>query len=533
MAEKYFVVGIGGTGMRCIEAFTHLCAIGMFDNHEISMLSIDTDTNNGNKGRTEQLIDRYVRIKGGDAGTPTAQSFFTAKLKLYKFAPIYSDDTLTYRRISRLSEGSKEARARNEDLSVLLFDDNVQEFALDHGYRAQTHLGSHLMYHAILDAARKVRDGQGQVGDKDLMAFINQIYDAKDEARVFILGSIFGGTGASAIPIIPKALQDALRLRDPNHALSDKARFGCSLLTDYFKFNDPTGPQLKDQKIIADSNNFARNSQAALMFYDADETVQHTYERMYHVGWPSRVDWSTDTGGGATVTGGGEQKNPAHVAEFLCACAAHDFFHGEHAPEQNERALIVYRSADREGNSFSFGFGDFVGKAFQQALKARLTSLFAMAHMVTSLEGSAINSVKKFEENNVKDYVNLTPDEARDLDAYFRAFAYALEDGKVRKGWLFQLQESVGGPFLYDVDAFSTDPRQLKGLNFGTLLDDEGHQFARKKFLGGSKPYEEFMDTILKDTSMQPRPEQKVQRLNERYLAHCFNAFQKLYNFRS
>ena len=31
---KLFVIAIGGTGMRCLESFVHLCAIGMFDNHD-------------------------------------------------------------------------------------------------------------------------------------------------------------------------------------------------------------------------------------------------------------------------------------------------------------------------------------------------------------------------------------------------------------------------------------------------------------------------------------------------------------------
>ena len=35
MADKLFVIAIGGTGMRCLESFVHLCAIGMFDNEEI------------------------------------------------------------------------------------------------------------------------------------------------------------------------------------------------------------------------------------------------------------------------------------------------------------------------------------------------------------------------------------------------------------------------------------------------------------------------------------------------------------------
>lgn len=48
MAKQYFVMGIGGTGMRCIESLIHLCAMGMFDDTEIHLLALDTDKNNGN-----------------------------------------------------------------------------------------------------------------------------------------------------------------------------------------------------------------------------------------------------------------------------------------------------------------------------------------------------------------------------------------------------------------------------------------------------------------------------------------------------
>ena len=33
MEDKLFLIAIGGTGMRCLEAFVHLCAAGLFDNH--------------------------------------------------------------------------------------------------------------------------------------------------------------------------------------------------------------------------------------------------------------------------------------------------------------------------------------------------------------------------------------------------------------------------------------------------------------------------------------------------------------------
>ena len=47
--NKIFIIAIGGTGMRCLESFVHLCAMGMFDNKTIDILTLDTDQSNGNK----------------------------------------------------------------------------------------------------------------------------------------------------------------------------------------------------------------------------------------------------------------------------------------------------------------------------------------------------------------------------------------------------------------------------------------------------------------------------------------------------
>ena len=93
MEDKKFIVAIGGTGMRCLESFVHLCAIGMFDNEEIEILTLDTDQTNGNKGRVEQLIDTYNHVKSNessniDGGTPNTDTFFSAKLNLYYCCPV-------------------------------------------------------------------------------------------------------------------------------------------------------------------------------------------------------------------------------------------------------------------------------------------------------------------------------------------------------------------------------------------------------------------------------------------------------------
>ena len=71
MAQQYFVLGIGGTGMRCIESLIHLCAMGMFDDTDIHLLALDTDKDNGNFNRLKEVKEAYLKAKGTDASQRT------------------------------------------------------------------------------------------------------------------------------------------------------------------------------------------------------------------------------------------------------------------------------------------------------------------------------------------------------------------------------------------------------------------------------------------------------------------------------
>lgn len=536
MPDKYFIIGVGGTGMRCIEAFTHLCAIGMFDNKEIDILTIDTDTNNGNKGRSEQLIEKYISIKGGRQGVPTANSFFTAKLNIYKFAPEYSGNRSTYELISGLNTGPGNEKKDNKALSDLFFDSDVQQFKLNHGYRAQTHLGSHLMYHCIMEAARNVSRGGKRKEDLELLAFLGKIHLAGEFAKVFILGSIFGGTGASSIPIIPRALFDAVKIIDKSAEIHPDAKFACSLLTEYFKFKRPNDPQKKEQKIIAHSNNFSHNSQAALMFYQDDNTVRSTYKLMYQIGWPKMSDFSLLDNSIKTITGGGEQENPCHITELLCACAVHDFFNRNKGLDNHE---IVYRSANFQNEAFVFEFKDFFGIEYTKEFMNKLGTFLAFSHIILSHEKGGFgecgtdNLVKILaREFNIHDYTNLQTSDSKDIDAYLKSFAFNFDSkGNVIPGWLFQVKETAGNPFLFNSDAFSLNQKQLKEFDFGKLFIERDYHFhysLSEKFMNC---YGKFRITMQKDLHVRPSIErQKVENLNEKFLAHIYNTLTKLYN---
>lgn len=539
MADKKFIVAIGGTGMRCLESFVHLCAIGMFDNEEIEILTLDTDVTNGNKGRVEQLIDVYNQVKSNDSsnrdgGTPNADTFFSAKLNLYRFFTDYSASTRsTYANLSALSEGDPEVAKDNQALSDLFLEkDTVQDFKLDHGYRAQTHLGSYLMYHGIVEAGRKLRGGGENLREeeKSFGEFLNKLLQASSNARVFVFGSVFGGTGASSIPIIPVALRDAISARDEHNTLDlQTVKFGATLLTEYFSFRKPTQAEREKEHIIADSDFFAINSQAALQFYQGDPTVKMCYRRLYHIGWPLQSKPIDGSAGDSskTITGGASQKNNCHVVELLCACAAFDFFKQKSDSLTNAKATYLYRSAPFDGSSFSFTGADLVGEDGDK-FESKLGAFFSFAHIILGRQGGARNSlgtkglVDRLAEHKIDAYKDIDLAQLQEVDKYFQMFAYNFEsDGSLMPGWIYQIYRSIQpGGFIFKSQAFET--KNIEDVDPGDIFVDEKRHQWDKPFLGNR--YDSFIKGLVDNQAALPKPEQKANTQKEKLLAHMYNA---------
>ena len=250
--SKNFVIAIGGTGMRCLESFVHTCAMGLYDNMEFNVLTLDTDYSNGNKERTTQLIDNYNQIKSdvsGAEGKINNNTFFSAKLNLFDVVTDYNNQGReTFSSLTNLASESDEL-SDNKILADLFLGEAVQEFNLAHGYRAQTHLGSYLMYHALVELARKIKESKANETEKEFGKYLELLYEAGADAKIFVFGSVFGGTGASSIPVIPVALNKALSVfAGGQQAISEDAKYGCTLLTEYFRFTKPKDSQKTTKK---------------------------------------------------------------------------------------------------------------------------------------------------------------------------------------------------------------------------------------------------------------------------------------------
>lgn len=552
MDDKLFLIAIGGTGMRCLESFVHLCAAGLFDNHTIEILTLDTDQNNGNKDRVEALIELYNKVKTNDTanqgGEQRSNTFFSAKLNLYRFFTDYSiPSRSTLQALASTKSLTAEQRQDNQDLSDLLFDDTVQQFKLDHGYRAQTHLGSLLMYHGIIEAARNAKIGGGEVKsqEKELASYLTLLNNHAQSSRVFVFGSVFGGTGASSIPLIPIAISESLKITTggSNELNLNKVLFGSTLLTDYFKFRSPTEEQLANEKVIADANNFALNSQAALSFYNDDTTVKKTYKRMYHIGWPSslKIDYSEDYDGNV-VTGGHEQRNKCHVAELMCAAAAFDFFNEDRNKLENiGNAEYLFRiiDVDIDGNMQLSG-ASFVGENHGEVFENKLGALLSLAHIVLSKFGGAHKDVcgteqllNYFAEAKFTDYNDLSDAQCTEIDEYLKEFGYQFKDSKVDFGWIYQIFRSVrGGKFIFSSDAFITNISGLHNIDPGTVFDDASHHWDKTGSVFSPASDRRFNTLIstLKSAKSLPRDGQGI-TLKEKFLAQMYNAITIVQHF--
>jgi hypothetical protein len=534
--SQIFIIGIGGTGMRCIEAFTHLCAMGMFDKTEVHLLALDTDKDNGNFTRLKNLKEAYIKTKGVNKKQYALDStFFSANMHYYQFSPDYSNLS-TFDAIYRYGD-TKYNNPEKAAVADLLLTEDAKAFDLKHGYRAQTHLGSLLMYHSIIDDVR--------TNDKsDLRRFVQELISAcaSGKPRVFILGSVFGGTGASSIPIIPKAIKAAASLISDATDIERNAYFGATLLTSYFSFKLPSDSEKMNQKVIATSDRFALNSQAAMMFYESDDTVKKTYQKFYMMGTQD-INWQPSKIKDKTVTGGENQENESHYIEFLAAFAAWHFFNspeegtdeaglsGLEDLKREKKVEFLYRTFNENGK---IDLIDFVGSEHKKQFAKKIALFTAMSYLVLLDKYDFFVQAQTGDLQKVKieGYEDIDPEEVRNLKRYMKLYHFDTdEEGNIKDGWLRQLHRSSGGGdrFLLNPSIFGCNSiKEFEKFKFNDSIFLKGSDFENHKFKTGL--IGTIMDKFYSEFIKANEPE-SISNKNERLIKRTYDTLCQLYQF--
>lgn len=362
------LLGVGGTGAKIVESTLFLLSAGVGKRDKVLVGLIDQDNSNGNVARTEQLLNLLIHLQEGftipsslmDWSEPKGSALFSVP-----FAPLMpggahwrpAPDTLpTLRDVLQHETMSRDEKA----LFDLLFRgaeakpaDAEQTMNLAEGYRGRAHVGAAALVSAI---------HHDQPDFLERLRNLMKSSSTGEEVRIFIAGSLFGGTGAAGFPTIARTLDRLRAPENPNRIQSDKVMIGGALMLPYFSFDEPR----TDDNVIT-SAQLIPQARVAIEYYENLLGQEGVFDRLYVAGWDRMFRLNYHQAGRA------EQRNPALPPELVAASAACDFFDLKAADVRNDKPLVAAR---RDGAAF--GWADLPARPELQ-LKDRLSNALRFA----------------------------------------------------------------------------------------------------------------------------------------------------------
>lgn len=334
---SYYFISVGGTGAKILEALTHLTVAGVLPgNKELNVIALDPDTGNGNLKRTKSTLEQVEQFQDARVGDGTA--LLKNKVKVWQPLPFNPLPTIEGKYAENLDEVMSADIIDGKDsfcdqplgqLYKVLYSNKERRTPLDVGFRGHPSIGA---------AVLAKQYSQSEQWNKLQEQIHNETDNGVSDVKVFLAGSIFGGTGAAGLPTIAHLLR-----KEFNNSIS----IGGVLMLPYFWFSP------KDEEgIFAKSENFLTNAKAALKYYSQGDK---DFDEMYFLGDNAVVksDFST---------GGPQQENNAHIVDLYGALAAIDFFGKAPAPAPADGTLrVVHYNHICRNNQNEFVWQDLEG----------------------------------------------------------------------------------------------------------------------------------------------------------------------------
>jgi hypothetical protein len=301
------VIAIGGTGSRCAEAIAHIAAAGAYES-SVRMLLVDLDQGNGNLDRTQRVVSRYQALHKAAAGG----SLFSSEISLDVWKPskdlkLTEDASLSFS--SFLGRGHVTREVGN--FLDLFFAHSLYAFDITGGCFQHPEIGAIVLRRAL---RQSLEDEEGA-----LRRCLDQIAsDLKGgrEVRILVVGSVFGGTGASGLPFLPNLIRQELPDRwQALRTRADHLRMGGVFLAPYFQWSGH--PEEQEAAEGPNSNRLSPHAKAVLQHYAKHPPL---YNASYILGAPHLFE------SGIYASRGNRQVNKAHYIELTAALAAQDFF---------------------------------------------------------------------------------------------------------------------------------------------------------------------------------------------------------------
>lgn len=298
--SKLYVFGIGGTGSRVLKSLTMLLAAGVkIGVDEIVPIVIDPDHAAADLTRTIKLMQDYNKIYDRiDHNNYNRNAFFNTKINLDIVSGVRmplknteNNDFQTYIGLPLMTNENGKHNA-NYALAKLLFSEKNLASTMEVGFKGNPNIGSVVL-------------NQFAMSDE----FNNFAASFGQDDRIFIISSIFGGTGASGFPLLLKNLR-AIDSQQSGSGNVKNAVIGAISVLPYFDVKPDN-----NQESEIDSATFISKTKAALSYYEKNMTETNA---LYYIA--DNISKQYDNSEGGT-----SQQNDAHFIELAAALAIVDF----------------------------------------------------------------------------------------------------------------------------------------------------------------------------------------------------------------
>lgn len=358
---KLFIFSIGGSGSRVVRSLSMLMAAGISHfkaGDQVFPLMIDYDVDNGDTKRAFNCVDTYndlhksVYSEELERDNRTERRFFhTSLMKMSDIGDGYSSAyTLQFRHNPNdktfgdaiAFKSLRNGKERTADLLKTLFDvsngpDTELGIDMTVGFKGNPNIGS-VVFNNLKET-------------NELTEFFRC---CEPGDKVILIGSLFGGTGASGIPEITKAIR--------SHPRTANVHLGVVMLTPYFCFDR------KEEVGSVKSGLFDSKTRAALSFYDSSE-VNRQIDSIYYIGDKERTKMPYSLGGKT-------QKNNSHIVDLLGAMSVLHFFNSDKNPGARR---YKYRMHDNEPeHEPGFTILNFYKDDYEKVLQPLVKFAFAL-----------------------------------------------------------------------------------------------------------------------------------------------------------
>lgn len=397
---RVFVFCIGGTGLRVMKSISMLMAAGMdTKGYTVVPVLIDPHIDLEEKRNLQTLIGDYetvhnnIVMSDGKRLDPVDGFFKTEITSLSKLNGQQNDvsEPMAEKRSfsQYLNYGNLKSGDVNRFLVQTMFSQSNLDNDLSVGFKGSPNVGTVVLGDMIKGS--------------DWFKSFCKVCQPGD--RVFIISSIFGGTGASGYPLLEKTIRSSKDYPNVREAI-----MGAVTVLPYFSLDDPS---INDSDI--DSANFLTKAKSALAYYE--KTVQSDY--LYYIG---EQEMKTTYTNDEKV-----QDDKAHFIELIAASAFFNFLTKADRPERKQALSRAIKENKDSLNLYHLGeaYSDLVKAVADMMMLARLVNLMPdeIQFPLTKTRGFNYSFYSDKSYQSLEQFLNKFTEWYQELASNNRAFA--------------------------------------------------------------------------------------------------------------